>query len=175
MNIYLVGYMGVGKSTVGKQLARMLGFEFIDLDRHFEEIYRISIIDFFQKYDENAFRVIERKLLIDTFSLKDHVVSTGGGTACYDNNMQLIKQNGLSVYIRMHPNSLFIRLKNAKRPRPRIAGLNAEDLKKEILSDLERRECFYEVADFNIKGENMDVLELAKQIKFKLGFSLQEG
>jgi shikimate kinase len=174
VNIYLVGYMGSGKSTVGKQLALLLGFNFVDLDRRFEETYRISVIDFFRKYDENAFRVIERKLLIDTFSLDNYVVSTGGGTACYDNNMQLIKQNGLSVYIRMHPNSLFIRLKNAKRPRPRIAGLNADDLKDEVLFDLIRRKCFYERADYTIKGENVNVIELANLIKINPGFSLQE-
>ena len=128
-NVYLIGYMGAGKSTAGKQLARLLGYSFIDLDRAFEESYRISIMDFFEKYDEAAFRVLERKLLETTFSLESHVISTGGGTACYSDNIHLINQHGISVYIQMHPDSLFSRLKNAKRPRPRISALNDDELR----------------------------------------------
>ncbi len=172
MNVYLVGYMGSGKSTVGKQLARLLGYDFIDIDRQFEEMYRISIPDFFLKYDEDAFRLIERKLLLDTFQLTQHVISTGGGTASYHDNMDLINQNGLSVYIRMHPNSLFVRLKHAKRPRPRIAELNTDDLRLHIDHDLQLRETYYNRAKFQVKGEDINVEDLAARIKAELKDSL---
>lgn len=171
VNIYLIGYMGSGKSTVGKQLARLLGYDFIDLDRQFEEIYKISIIDFFNKYDEDAFRVIERKLLINTFELQHHVVSTGGGTACYEDNINLINRHGFSVYIKMHPHSLFVRLKNAKRPRPKIAGVRHDHLKDQIEKELLERDHFYTLAQFHVKGEDIDVTTLAGKIKTELGFS----
>jgi shikimate kinase len=172
VNVYLVGYMGSGKSTVGKQLARLLGCDFIDIDRQFEQLYKISIPDFFQKYDEEAFRLIERKLLFNTFELTHHVISTGGGTASYHDNMDLINQNGLSVYIKMHPNSLFVRLKHAKRPRPRIAGLKTDDLRLLINHDLQLRETYYNKAHFQVKGEDIDVVGLAEHIQAGLRKSL---
>ncbi|MBE0637312.1 MAG: AAA family ATPase [Bacteroidales bacterium] len=172
-NVYLIGYMGSGKSTAGKQLARLLDYSFIDLDHAFEETYRISIVDFFQKYDEEAFRLIERRLLQSTFSLEKHVISTGGGTACYSDNIHLINQHGLSVYIRMHPDSLFLRLKNAKRPRPRISELNDEELKVQIFDDMQHRDDLYKLAHFHIKGESLDFKALASLIAPELGISLQ--
>jgi len=175
VNIYLIGYMGSGKSTVGKQLARLLKYDFVDLDRQFEEIYKISIIDFFNKYDEDAFRVIERKLLINTFKMKHHVISTGGGTACYDDNIQLINQHGFSVYIKMHPHSLFVRLKNAKRPRPRIAGLQHDDLIMQIEKELSERDHYYTLAHYHAKGEDIDITTLAGMIKNEPGFSSPAG
>lgn len=171
-NVYLIGYMGSGKSTAGKQLARLLDFSFIDLDHAFEETYRISIMDFFQKYDEEAFRVIERRLLQSTFSLDRHVISTGGGTACYSNNIQLINQHGLSVYIQMHPDSLFVRLKNAKRPRPRITDLDDDHLKIQIDVDMQARDNLYKLAHYHVKGESMDFKALAALIAPELGIFL---
>lgn len=171
MNVYLVGYMGSGKSTVGKQLASKLGFTHLDLDDFFEETYRISIMDFFKKYDETAFRRIETKMLQKTLELTNHVISTGGGTPCFNDNMELINRNGLSVYIRMHPKSLFTRLKNAKRPRPRTTALNDEALMQRILDDLEVREQFYQTAAIDFKGENIDVNALAGEVARRLNLS----
>jgi shikimate kinase len=171
-NVYLIGYMGSGKSTAGKQIARVLGYDFIDLDRAFEETYRISIMDFFDKYDEEVFRQIERKLLQNTFLLERHVISTGGGTACYSDNIHLINQNGLSVYIQMHQDSLFDRLKNAKRPRPRIADLNDEELKIQIECDMQQREKLYTLAHYHVKGESLDFKAVARLIAPELRISL---
>jgi len=165
MRVYLVGYMGSGKSTVGKQLAALLGFSCIDLDVVFEQTYRLAIMDFFKKYDEIAFRQLERKLLFETFSLENHVISTGGGTACYLNNMELMNSQGLTVYIKMHPKSLFVRLKNSKRLRPRTSGLVDDDLKLTIENDLIARKKFYEMANFQIKGEDIEVGAVAKLLQ----------
>jgi len=160
MNIYLVGYMGSGKSTIGKLLAHKLNYVHLDLDDYFEETYKISVLKFFDKYDESAFRGIETKLLEKTFGLENYVISTGGGTPCFNNNMQLINEHGFSVYIRMHPKSLFIRLKNAKRPRPRTFMLDDEALIKRIDDDMLVREKFYEQAKLVIKGEDADIDKL---------------
>jgi shikimate kinase len=165
MKIYLVGYMGSGKSTVGKQLAEMLGIKHIDLDWFFEETYKISVHHFFGKYDENAFRQIENQLLKKTSTLDNSVISTGGGTPCFHGNMDIINQNGISVYIRMHPDSLFKRLKNSKRNRPRISHLSDEGLMQRINDDLKVREKFYQMAQLEVMGEDIDVNKLAEDIK----------
>lgn len=171
MNIYLVGYMGSGKSTLGRKLAGLLGFNHLDLDVLFEESYRISIMDFYQKYDEQAFRIIERKLLIQTFGLSGFVVSTGGGTACYSNNMELINENGLSLYIRMQEKSLFERLKHSRRPRPRTARLDDYKLEQQICTDMQSREQFYKQALFNIKGEDFRLDDLVSSLRAALDHS----
>jgi len=165
MRIYLLGYMGSGKSTVGRQLARILNFKHTDLDVLFEEEYKIAIFDFFEKYDEDAFRVIEHKLLKKTFDLENCVISTGGGTPCFFNNISLINQHGISVYIKMHPKSLFNRLLNSKRTRPLTSGLDEVGLMTSIEEKLAEREKFYEQAQITIKGEDIDVPALAEIIK----------
>lgn len=165
MNIYLVGYMGSGKSTIGRQLAGRLGFTHLDLDDFFEEAYRISIMDFFRKYDESAFRKIETTMLEKTLGFENHVVSTGGGTPCFHGNMELINRHGLSVYIRMHPKSLFTRLKNAKRPRPLTWSLKDDALMDRIMKDLSTRENFYSQAHISVKGESIDINALAEVVK----------
>ena len=165
MKIYLVGYMGSGKSTVGKQLAKMLDLEHIDLDWFFEETYKISVNIFFNKYDEKAFRNIEHQLVKKTEILTNCVISTGGGTPCFYGNMDIINSFGTSVYIHMQPESLFVRLKNSKRVRPRITKLSDEDLMQRILNDLEHREKFYKMAKLEVGGEDIDVEALVEEIK----------
>ncbi len=168
MNTYLIGYMGSGKSTVGKRLAHKLNSTHLDLDDFFEENYKISVINFFRKYDEATFRKIESSMLKKTLDLHDHVISTGGGTPCFNKNMDLIKAHGFSVYIQMHPHSLFTRLKHAKRLRPRTSFLNDDDLQKRIADDLLIREKFYLQADFTVKGENIDIDALAVEVRNKM-------
>nr|NQU89469.1 AAA family ATPase [Bacteroidota bacterium] len=162
MRIYLVGYMGAGKSTIGKSLARIINFSNIDLDVVFETTYKISIMDFFKKYDESAFRSIEHQLLKNTFDLENHIISTGGGTPCFYNNMELINRNGISVYVKMHPKSLYTRLSNSRRERPITAELDDEKLMERINSDLIVREQFYNTAQFQIKGEDINLQSFAE-------------
>jgi shikimate kinase len=157
--------MGSGKSTVGKKLAGLLNLEHIDLDWFFEETYKISVHHFFYKYDENAFRLIENQLVQKTSTLNNCVISTGGGTPCFHGNMDIINQHGISIYIRMHPGSLFKRLKNSKRTRPRISHLSDEDLMQRINDDLMVREKFYKMARMEVTGEDIDVEALAQKVK----------
>jgi shikimate kinase len=168
MNVYLTGYMGSGKSTAGRRLAAHIGYGHVDLDDLFESTYRISVFNFFDRYDEAAFRKIEAQLLTTTFSMPRIVVSLGGGTASYATNMQRINRWGLSVYLQMAPESLFMRLKKTKRPRPRIAGLTDEELRARIMDDLIIREPFYNQARLTVKGENLDIAALAEEVKLLL-------
>ena len=120
--------MGVGKSTIGRKLARQLNFEFIDLDDIFEQKYKISIDIFFNKYDEELFRRLEHEMLLETFMKEKAVISTGGGTPCYHNAMEKINSVGYSIYIKMPPTAISHRLSTAKKKRPLIKGIPKEEL-----------------------------------------------
>ena len=156
--------MGSGKTTVGKKLAKKLGFQFLDLDDMIERKYKIEVREFFQKYDEKSFRKIEHDTLLLTFKLSHAVIATGGGTPCFFNNTELINQNGISVYIEMSNLSLFHRLSNSKRPRPLVQSKSNEELKQFIKAHLEERLPFYSKAHFTIKGENLDMDSLIEKI-----------
>lgn len=163
--IYLVGFMGVGKSTIGKQLAHQLGYQFIDIDRVFEEKYKISISSFFDKYDEELFRKLEYEVLIDSIKLDKVVISTGGGTACFFDSIQIMNNNGLTVYLDMSEEELFKRLKSAKRKRPLVANKSSFDLKNTITEKLKERQPFYNQAHIVFKAIDINITELENTIK----------
>ena len=165
MRVILVGFPGCGKSSVGKKLAAKLGYGFVDLDEAFEEEYHISIPDFFQKYNETAFRSCERKVLINKLQLDNVVISSGGGTPCFSDNMQLMRDSGVVVYIKMAPASLFDRLSHAKRPRPLVQNKTPEELQQYIDKTLPLREPVYQQAHFTVKGESIDIEALCEKVR----------
>jgi shikimate kinase len=152
MRIYLLGYMASGKTNIGRELARMTGMEFADLDDLFEQRYRISIMDFFEKYGENVFRQMEQKVLMDTVLLENVVISTGGGTPCFFDNMQFIRAQGRSVYLRMDASSLSARLRAIRKKRPLLTGVAGEDLETFVQQQLLEREPYYLQADLVLEG-----------------------
>ncbi|MBC8146682.1 MAG: shikimate kinase [Bacteroidetes bacterium] len=162
MRVYLIGYMGSGKSAHGKTLAKRLGFDFYDLDKLFETKYQLSINDFFEKYGENLFRKIETEILESTLELDNCVISTGGGTACFNENLKFINSYGISVYLELRPKSLYIRLKNSKKKRPLLMGCHNDELLNKIENQLKEREAFYKQAHYIVKGENLDVNEVVE-------------
>ncbi len=165
MRVYLIGYMASGKSNLGRELAGVLGFEFVDLDVHFESRFRISVSDFFDKYDETAFRKIERDLLLETVSMEDTVISTGGGTPCFYDNMEVIRRSGISLYLRWDPGDLAERLIRVKRRRPLLRDVADDSLESRIRSDLRHREYFYRQADCVMEGREATASELAAVIR----------
>lgn len=156
--------MGSGKTTIGKKLANRLGFLFIDLDRLIENKYRITIPDIFNRYDEDAFRLVEHQSLQETFTFSNAVISTGGGTPCFYNNMELINQNGLSVYLKMHYKSLYDRLIHSKKKRPLLADKSPEQIMEFIETQLAEREPFYLQSRIVAKGESLVFNELVEDI-----------
>lgn len=156
--------MGVGKSTIGKKLARQLNFDFIDLDDIFEQKYKISIDSFFNKYDEELFRKLEHDMLLETFLDSNAVISTGGGTPCFHNAMEKINSVGYSVYIKMPPVTIVHRLSTAKRKRPLIEGIPKEELQNVIKKKLKLRHPVYKMAHLHIDGIDVDISELATTI-----------
>jgi shikimate kinase len=152
MNIYLIGYMASGKSKLGKELSGLTGLSFVDLDKVFEERYRIGIVDFFDKYGDPAFRQIEHKLLLETAALNNTIIATGGGTPCSEDNIRFIKSHGISIYIRMSVADLTARLKKVKKKRPLLKNVPMENLEHFIRNQLEEREPYYLQADHIIAG-----------------------
>lgn len=164
MRIYLVGYMSAGKSTTAKRLANRLGLEAFDTDRLFEARYRISVNDFFQKYDEPLYRKLETQILHDTLQYDNAVIATGGGTACFNDNMAWMNQNGFTVFLRISPQSAVVRLSQSKVRRPKVYGKSTEELEAFIQKNYTERLPFYEQAQLTVKAEDLDIDALAEKI-----------
>lgn len=165
MRIFLVGYMGCGKTTLGKSLADQLGYNYADLDTNFEERYKISVADFFSRYGEPLFRQIEQKLLHGYLAYDDLVISTGGGTACYFDNMEFMLQHGITVYLLMNPEQLAARLSVSGRKRPLLQLKQGEELVNHISGHLAQREVFYRKSHIIYDGTNPSAGDLAEMIR----------
>ena len=160
MIIFLVGFMGSGKSTVGQRLAGRLGYSFIDMDARLEGEHGMTINEIFEKLGEKAFRELESNLLKEMVSLQDAVISTGGGLPCTGNNMDLINRKGVSIYLRMEPAALLNRLSRGKSRRPLIRHLSRQELETFIQEKLREREPVYLRAHHIISGLNFKMDEL---------------
>lgn len=152
MSIVLIGFMGCGKSSFGKKLANILNFKFYDLDLIIQEKVQLSIEDIFSKHGENYFRKIEKKCLEDVVSEKKIVLATGGGTPCYFDNMSLINNMGVSIYLYMNSKAIFDRLINSKTKRPLIQRMNPEQLKIFINEKLSQREPYYNLSNIKLNA-----------------------
>ena len=165
LKTYLIGFMGSGKTSLGKHLSRLLSSAYTDLDDVFEERYHIRIFDFFEKYGEENFRKIERDLLVETALTDNLVVSTGGGTPCFLDNMEFIKDNGISIYLRMTSRELASRLKSVKKKRPLLKELSPDGLEEWISAQLMIREPFYLRANYIFHPFTEDIRDLAFKLK----------
>lgn len=154
--VFLIGFMGVGKSTLGKRLAHKLGVDFIDSDQYIEKQLGQSISDYFKEYGELAFRKREVGFLLQLED-KACVVATGGGLPCYNDNMRLMNEKGITIYLHRPAKELFQRLKNAKHERPLIAQLNDDELLDFISNKLNERAEFYNQAKYVLKREHQTI------------------
>ncbi len=158
--IYIIGYMCSGKSSISRKLAARLGYESFDTDDLFEERYHICVQDFFEKYGEDYFRKFESEILKKTGEMHKVVVSTGGGTPCFFDNMQWMKENGTTIFVRVSPTTSFHRIMNAKRKRPLVYGKTEEELRQYVENHYNSRLPIYEQANFIVKGEDFDIEEV---------------
>lgn len=166
---FLIGYMGSGKSTVGKQLAAKLNYSFIDLDSQIETDYHSTISEIFTSKGEAEFRAMEHNTLKRVIEKNNVVVSCGGGTPCYYENMDLMNRNGITIYVKMSTDALISRLLQAKTSRPLLANKTDEELRTFVATQLEKREDTYHQAHYVVKGKDLNVTELAKFIKEQVG------
>lgn len=146
--IYLIGYMGSGKTTLGKALAARCDIRFIDLDDYIEDRAGKSIKEIFASEGEAAFRELERRSLIEVGGMDDTVIACGGGTPCFGENMELMNRNGVTVHLLTSHQRLLERLKLGRAKRPLIANLNDEELDNFIAGQLERRMPHYSKAAY---------------------------
>lgn len=165
MNIFLLGFMGAGKTSVGKILAQELNFQFIDLDQSIEADENSSISEIFSRFGESKFRELERNALNKTIKLKNTIVSTGGGTPCFFDNMQQINKNASSIYLKFSPETLASRIKlDSVNERPLAKEKNKEELILFTKDKLSEREKFYAQAQIIINEETLKPKELAHLI-----------
>lgn len=146
--IFLVGFMGAGKTTVGKELAKKLKFKFIDLDDQIKSSTKKSITSIFETEGEVAFRKYEQNALFQLLNSEKVVIATGGGCATYKNNMSWMNENGTTVYLFAHPGIIFHRLAQNKIGRPLIESKNDIELMQYINDLMEIRHTFYNQAQF---------------------------
>ncbi len=159
--IFLIGYMGSGKTTLGRAYAQSCGLGFIDLDWYVEERTHKTISELFAERGETGFRETERNMLHEVGEFEDVVIACGGGTPCFFDNMAYMNAAGDTVFLNVHPDVLFRRLKIAKAARPLLNGKTDTELMNTIVSALEQRMPFYRQARFCFNAEN---LESKKQI-----------
>ena len=166
--IYIIGFMGSGKTTIGRQLALQLNWSFVDLDKMIEENAGKTIAEIFSQNGEEYFREIETKVLENLKSVRNTIISTGGGTPCHHENMKFMLGNGLTVYLKLTPDELETRLSESRGGRPLIMDLDKENLKVFIEKKLADREKWYDRSEIIIGGINPDIDQIVHLIRFKL-------
>ena len=164
MNVVLVGFMGVGKTTIGTKLAKILHYNFIDIDAFIQEEQNTSISEIFNLYGENYFRKIEQKALHQVLNLDNYVIATGGGTPCFYNNIDLINKKAESIYVSMPAKAIYSRLINAKTSRPLVKNKSENDLLQYIETTLSYREKFYNKCKIHVNALSLNINELSQQI-----------
>ncbi len=169
--IILVGYMGSGKTTVGRQLAMALGVSFYDLDWYIEMRYRRSVAQIFRESGEDGFRQLEHNMLHEVAEFENVVLSCGGGTPCYFDNMQYMNSLSETVYLKASPEVLAAHLKMARVERPLIKNKNGEDLLEYIRESLTQREPFYMQAKHVL---NVDLLDNYEKIAITIDLLRKE-
>lgn len=154
--------MGAGKTTLGKPLAQKLGAAFCDLDECIEEHYGKTISEIFAEKGEDAFRTIERNILQEVVKLENVVISCGGGTPCFFDNMEMMNTCGETVFLSASPAVLKEHLLMGKNKRPLIQGKNPEELENFVRQSLQGRLSFYQKAKNVI---NIEVIHTDEEIQ----------
>ncbi len=177
--VYLTGFMTSGKSTIGPILANVLGWNFYDLDSVIENRFQMSVVEIFEKHGEDYFRGIETEELNKLSVLNDVIISLGGGTLSSVRNLEIIKNSGLSVYLKINPETIYKRLKN-KIDRPLIRDLVLNERPKDeflerISNILEQREQYYNTAEIILETDNIKIGKTVDRLANKIRRLIDEN
>lgn len=156
VRIFLTGYMGAGKTTLGKAFARELGLSFVDLDWYIEERFHQTISQLFAERGEDGFRRLERNMLHEVGDFENVVVSTGGGTPCFFDNMDYMNAQGQTVFLDVDEETLFRRLRVATAQRPILRGKSETELRAFICEALAKRMPYYAQARYRFDGSRLE-------------------
>ena len=167
--IYLIGYMGAGKTTLGKSLSQRMNLNYIDTDHFIENRYRKKISDIFATEGEERFREIEHRILCEISEFEDVVISTGGGLPCFHENMAIMNNTGTTVYLEAPVEELAIRLNLSKNVRPVLEKRSGSELEVFIIENIKVRKQFYELAKVRFSTAQTvtekDIESLAKALE----------
>lgn len=168
-SIIIIGYMGAGKTTVGKALAKELGVMFYDLDWYIESRMRKTVKQIFDEIGEEGFRKIERNMLHEVAEFENVVVSCGGGTPCFFDNMDYMNKLGETIFLKASPETLHTHLKMGKGVRPLLLNKTPEEVEIFIREQLKLREPFYNKAkhiiDINVMDDFDKINGMVQQIR----------
>lgn len=156
IRIIIIGYMGAGKTTVGNALSRQLGIPFYDLDWYIETRMHKSVAQIFEEKGEEGFRKIEYNMLHEVAEFENVIISTGGGTPCFFDNMDYLNQQGDTIYLKATPEVLYAHLKMGRTVRPLLLNKTPEQMQAFISEQLSLREPFYSKARHTLDVNLLD-------------------
>ena len=160
--IFIIGFMGVGKSTIGKQLALQMNVNFVDVDKEIELSEETSIVEIFKEKGEKYFREIE-SIIIRRLQ-PNSIIACGGGLPCYNDNIKYINDKGVSIYLYADESNILKRIKKNIANRPLINDIKKKDLKSYVKSKVRERSDIYNKANFTINTNNKSETEILTQI-----------
>ena len=158
--IFLIGFMGSGKSTLGFKLAQKIGYDFLDMDQIIEETAGMTIPGIFSEHGEEVFRKWELDILLELCKYENVVISTGGGAPCHSDMIGIMNDHGVTIYFQLPPDALKNRLLHSKTERPLIKDKSEEELLEFISTLLTEREKYYQLARHTVNGVSLEIKEL---------------
>ncbi len=156
VRIIIVGYMGSGKTTVGKALAQELNMTFYDLDWYIESRMHKTVPQIFAEKGEEGFRKIEHNMLHELAEFENVIISCGGGTPCFFDNMDYMNEQDDTLYLQATPDVLYGHLKMGRTERPLLKDKTSEEMQTYIKEQLEKREPFYSKAKYKLDVNLLD-------------------
>jgi len=165
IRVILLGYMGSGKTTIGNALSKQLKIPFYDLDWYIETRMHKTVAQIFAERGEEGFRKIEHNMLHEVAEFENVIISCGGGTPCFFDNMDYLNQQGDTIYLKASPDVLHKHLRMGKIERPLIKGKSEEELLTFIGEQLKKREPFYSKAKYTL---DVDLLDDYDKIKISV-------
>lgn len=173
--VFLIGYMGCGKTTLGEVLARQMGLRFIDLDDFIEQRHGATITEIFDEMGENRFREMETEALCLVAESGDVIVACGGGTPCHGDNMALMNEAGVTVWLTTSPERITTRLllPDQKSKRPKVARISSDEVLPLVQQELQARAPYYSEAQLQFDSTDIETAEETEHTARRLAVLLR--